>query len=221
MAAASETDRERGGWLDRALGPDWGRALRAFFLPVYCHACQCRILAEENGFFCPDCWSRAPWVESPLCVRCGRPHQRMIALGNAPDFPCAVCREKPNPHIGRIYGAGQYHGVLMDAVKLFKFHGKRRLALPLGAAMAEFAAAHVPGDAYDLLIPVPLHRVRLRQRGFNQSLLLAERVLPCFPNARIDQSLTRIRPTRCRAGSRVRRTGRRTCAAPSPSRAMR
>jgi len=196
MAGCADTAAAKRGWLDRAFGPDWALALRNFFLPAYCHACQTRILMEENGFFCPDCWVRAPWVEPPLCTQCGRPHQRMIALGNAPNFPCADCREKPNRHIDRVYGVGRYHGVIMDAVKVLKFRGRRRLALPMGAAMAEFAEEYLPVGDYDMLVPVPLHRVRLRQRGFNQSLLLAEQVLHVFPSAQIDQSLQRIRPTR-------------------------
>ncbi len=196
MAAGTDSETARPNWADRLVGPDWALALRNFFLPVYCHACQARILTEENGFFCPDCWAGAPWVEAPLCTKCGRPHQRMIALGNAPNFPCADCREKPNKHIDRVYGVGRYQGVIMDAVKILKFRGRQRLALPMGAAMAEFAAESMPVDEYDILMPVPLHRVRLRQRGFNQSLLLAEQILHLFPSAQIDQSLQRIRPTR-------------------------
>ncbi len=196
MAAVTDTRDKPPGWATRLLGSNWPLALRNFFLPVHCRACQARMLTEENGFFCPDCWARAPWVEPPLCTKCGRPHQRMIALGNAPNFPCADCREKPNKHIDRIYGVARYHGVILDAVKMLKFRGRRRLAIPMGAAMAEFAAENMPVDDYNLVMPVPLHRVRLRQRGFNQSLLLAEQILPVFPAAQIDQSLQRIRPTR-------------------------
>jgi ComF family protein len=196
MAENADTRTAERGWMERVVGPDWALALRNFFLPVYCRNCQGRMLTEENGFFCPECWAGAPWVEPPLCTLCGRPHQRMIALGNAPDFPCADCREKPNKHIDRVYGIARYHGVMMEAVKLFKFRSRRRLAIPMGTAMAEFAAERMPVDEYDLIMPVPLHTVRLRQRGFNQSLLLAERILPVFPAAQIDQSLLRIRPTR-------------------------
>ncbi len=49
---------------------------------------------------------------------------------------------------------------------------------------------------YDWLVPVPLHPVRQRARGFNQSALLAEYVLPTFPHARLNENLRRIRPTR-------------------------
>ena len=62
--------------------------------------------------------------------------------------------------------------------------------------MCEFAQEEMPCAEYDAIMPVPLHRVRERDRGFNQSRLLAQEVLPNFPNARLDESLRRIRPTR-------------------------
>jgi ComF family protein len=51
-------------------------------------------------------------------------------------------------------------------------------------------------DRYTCLVPVPLHPVRLRDRGFNQAELLAERLLHHFPHARLCHDLRRIRPTR-------------------------
>lgn len=176
--------------------PAWRLTWRNVFLPVYCKACDMRLLTEENGFFCPDCWHKAPWIDPPYCPLCGKPHDRMVGLGNAPNFPCAGCRERPAKHITRILAAARYDGVVKQAVRLFKFQGKRKLAEPL----AESMRAHVdreggPAAAYDLLIPVPLHRVRLRERGFNQSLLLLQELLQLFPGAKVDESLQRIRPT--------------------------
>ena len=65
--------------------------------------------------------------------------------------------------------------MVREAVHAFKFGGKRALALPLGDLLAETRAL-LPIDAVDLLVPVPLHRRRERERGFNQSRLLARRV---------------------------------------------
>ena len=67
---------------------------------------------------------------------------------------------------------------------------------PLGDVMIDFAQAELPCTEYDLIIPVPLHKVRLRSRGFNQSSLLAQHIVGAFPNARFDEALQRIRPTR-------------------------
>lgn len=58
----------------------------------------------------------------------------------------------------------------------FKFGRRRALASPLGDLLAEIGAEVLPGGRPDLLIPVPLHPGRERERGFNQSLLLARRL---------------------------------------------
>jgi ComF family protein len=126
---------------------------------------------------------------------CGRPHPGLVGFGTQSNFPCAECRERAATPYRRIYGAAVYAGAVEEAVKLLKFSGKTRLARPLGEAMAGFAEEEIDCAAYDCLIPVPLHRIRERDRGFNQSRLLAQAILPLFPNARLDESLRRIRPT--------------------------
>jgi ComF family protein len=70
------------------------------------------------------------------------------------------------------------------------------LAGPLGELMAEVAARELDCESYDYVIPVPLHKVRYRERGYNQSRLLAQEVLRVFPAARLDESLCRTRPTK-------------------------
>jgi ComF family protein len=66
--------------------------------------------------------------------------------------------------------------VAREAVHAFKFGGQRALARPLGDLLAALKTADLPVDAVDLLVPVPLHPRRERERGFNQSLLLARRI---------------------------------------------
>lgn len=174
----------------------WSLTLKNLFLPIYCKSCGIRILTEENGFFCPACWEQSPRIERPFCTLCGRPHTGAVGFATRSNFPCAECREKPNRHVRRIYGAAQFDGAVATAVKLLKFSGKERLAIPLGALMAEFAVQEMIPQQYDIIMPVPLHNVRARARGFNQSHLLALQAAPAFPNARLDLSLERIRPTR-------------------------
>jgi ComF family protein len=175
---------------------EWTLTLKNLFLPTYCKLCGVWLLTEENGFFCPDCWEMSPGVEAPFCSRCGKPHATMVGYGVRADFPCEVCREKPNRYVRRIYGAAQYEGAVEIAVKLMKFHDRERLAGPLGELMRDFAEEYMACEDYDVVVPVPLHRVRARARGYNQSYLLAEAAMDAFPKAVLDQSLKRIRPTR-------------------------
>ncbi|HOE66574.1 MAG TPA: ComF family protein [Candidatus Hydrogenedentes bacterium] len=176
----------------------WTLTLKNLILPIFCKRCGIRLLTEENGFFCPVCWERSPRVERPFCTLCGRPHEGAVGFGTLHNFPCADCREvsaRARPY-GRIYGAAVYAGAVEDAIKLFKFGGRQRLARPLAAMMGEFVAREVETEQYDYLVPVPLHRVRERDRGFNQARLLMHELLPFFPNAKPDESLRRLRPTR-------------------------
>jgi len=94
------------------------------------------------------------------------------------------------------FAACDYDGAIEDAVKLLKFGDRPRLAGPLAEELIRFMEREVRLDVYDAVVPVPLHRVRQRWRGFNQAELLAQRILPVLPGARLDTSLRRIRPTR-------------------------
>ncbi len=175
---------------------DWTLAVKNLLLPQYCRQCGVRLLTEENNFFCPTCWEMSPAIERPFCTGCGRPHPAMVGLGTRSNFPCANCRDKPNRYIRRTYGAMRYDGAVEEAIKLFKFNGRERLAGPLGALLVDFARREMECGDYDLLVPVPLHKVRQRARGYNQSEWLAREGLAAFPGARLDTSLARIRPTR-------------------------
>ena len=89
-----------------------------------------------------------------------------------------------------------YGEAIGEAIRLFKFYGKRRLANPLAEVMVEFAEREMDLDFYTRIVPVPLYRVRERERGFNQALLLARAIGRAFPNASLGGELQRIRPTR-------------------------
>lgn len=179
------------------LSSEWSLTLRNLFLPIYCKQCGERILTDENGYFCATCWEQSPRIERPFCPLCGRPHVGAVGMGTRSNFRCGPCSATPwdRPY-RRILGAAVYEGAVEEAVKLLKFHDKPRLAGPLAELMGDSAREELDCTAYDLLVPVPLHRVRRRTRGFNQSQLLALQLLPVFPNARLDESLERVRPTR-------------------------
>lgn len=163
--------------------------------PQFCKQCGERLFDLENGYFCASCWERVPRVESPYCLHCGRPHPERHGFAVVENYPCAECRESPNPHINTIRAALTYADAVELAVKLLKFHGRQRVAKVLAEAMRDFARENMDTAAVTHLVPVPLHPVRQRERGFNQSALLARAVWPAFENAILDEQLRRIRPT--------------------------
>jgi ComF family protein len=186
----------------------WGLTFRNILFPQFCRGCGVRILTEENGFFCPDCWESSPLVPRPFCTICGQPHPRGVGLFHGRNFPCGPCAARRDRNgYDRLVGVALYTGAVEEAVKLLKFNGKRRLASPLGALMAETALRELDADRHTLVVPVPLHRVRLRHRGYNQSRLLAAEVAAVLPGAVLCDALARVRPTRTQ--SRIKDPARR------------
>jgi len=165
--------------------------------PQFCKSCDERLLTEEIPFFCPNCWEVSPRIEPPFCSISGQPHEGAVGYGFREEFPSAEWRAITEAQRGfyRLYGAAVYDDAVAEAIKLLKFRGKQRIVPHLAELMKEFAEKCMAAERYDFLIPVPLYKVRQRERGFNQALLLAEAILPAFTNATLDITLARIRPT--------------------------
>jgi ComF family protein len=137
--------------------------------PAVCLLCAVRLGHGRHDPVCGACWAGFERLTPPLCPRCGLPVPSVDAAAI-----CAACRETP-PSFDYARAAASYAGLVREAVHVFKFNGRRSLARPLADLVREQGAC-AWSEAPDALVPVPLARTRERQRGFNQSLLLAERL---------------------------------------------
>lgn len=167
-------------------------AILDLLIPPSCAFCRSPI--NESGIprFCSQCWSDFAAVKGGVCPRCGRPFGSPEALTHSPDHECFTCRKDP-PHFDQAFAAGLFEGPLREAIHLYKYRPVRALGKPLAAWMA----GQVRFDARpDLVMPVPLHRKRLRHRGFNQALLLADGITRHFDLSLCFDNLVRTRPTR-------------------------
>jgi ComF family protein len=147
------------------------RAIR-FFLPNHCTNCHSWLTDDPNPHFCSDCWSTIALMPEARCTRCDHPFPSSIATTYSPHHVCQSCAERP-PAYTRAWTLYPYMPPLQHAIHLFKYQGKVSLAAPLAALMI---ARLPPLNSVDVIIPVPLHVERLRQREFNQSLLLADHI---------------------------------------------
>jgi ComF family protein len=153
------------------------KALLDLIYPPRCLVCE-DFLQEAatdpvvpNGI-CAACGLGFVRNDGPKCSICGRPFPN----GTMPDHWCEGCLRKP-PFYEAIGAPFAYEGTVATAILRFKYGGMGRAAAVLGPLLADFAVTWLMKDAPDpLVMPVPLHPKRLRQRGYNQSLLLARHV---------------------------------------------
>ena len=162
------------------------------FLPSSCAYCSSSIENSAVPFFCSVCWNDFSVLPGPFCPSCGKPFDSLEALSHSPAHECHACRLKP-PRFDQALSVGYFEGSLREAIHQFKYRPCHALGKPLSTWMCGNLRVMAP---IDIIMPVPLHSSRLRQRGFNQSLLLAyplsltgDMVL-CYDN------LWRTRPTR-------------------------
>lgn len=145
------------------------RACLDFLLPPSCPVCLAEI--AQPGGLCPTCFAATTFVTEPCCCVCGVP---FISAGEG--GPVRVCRSCAvlRPPFSRARAALRYDAQARRLILPLKHGDRTELARTLAPMMARAGAALL-ADA-DVLVPVPLHRTRLRARRYNQAGLLAQAV---------------------------------------------
>jgi ComF family protein len=160
-------------------------ALMDIVFPPVCASCK-----SLGGLLCSDCKNEIKWVVEPVCSICGRPQINLSDI-------CSACQQTPHG-MEQIRTAAYYLGPVAEVIKVFKYEGYFGLDQPLGEIM--LAAWPRWQQPVELVIPVPLHAARQRERGYNQSELLA-RYLARHMNWLVETAaLKRIRRTRPQVG---------------------
>ena len=148
-----------------------GFALNAvidFIYPPRCSFCG-HVCGSEEGI-CEDCLSQIHYIDSPLCTRCGKPFPHDFAT----DHFCGECVTRKR-FFSKARAVGVYNGIFRKALHRFKYQWRHCLATPLGTLMAKHMETFFSdGTTYHVIVPVPLHPRRLRQRGYNQCDYIAE-----------------------------------------------
>ncbi len=175
--------------------PRWLSALVDGIFPLHCAACE-RLLPHGHGSsVCAPCRGAMTPPPEPLCPTCGVP-----LPPRAPSDPCSGCLRHP-PAFSTARAAALYLpsagglNPLAAAVQGLKYRRRRALADALGALLAE----RYPFADDALLVPVPLHRHRLRERGFDQALLLARALARRRGLSVAPRLLVRVRATETQA----------------------
>ncbi len=144
-----------------------------------------------SGLLCKACAADLPRLEKPFCPRCALPTD-----GDT----CGRCLSTP-PHFDATLAVFRYEFPLDKLMQAFKYGHRLALAAYLGQQLAALAE----GIAADVIVPLPLHVSRLRERGFNQALELA-RPLAVALRLPIDTAhCVRTRDTPAQAGLPLRK----------------
>lgn len=138
----------------------WIDSLLEACFPTLCVLCH--RWAPPPLAICPDCQTDLP-LNTPACSRCGEPLPTPTAT------LCGRCLYVSPPY-DTLHAPFRYHPPADYLVKSLKFHGHLTCGAVMGHLLAESARA-LPKP--DLIVPIPLHGNRLRQRGFNQALEIA------------------------------------------------
>ena len=142
------------------------RALLDLLFPPLCHVCKVFIPKAGELLICAGCLEKITFLATPLCTVCGIP----FGTENGLDHVCGVCLKHPPFHICR--SATLFAGPVQELIHRFKYGHRVQLSQPLGILTARALATFGGAAAPELIVPVPLHRKRLRERGYNQSQLI-------------------------------------------------
>ncbi|MBC8570780.1 ComF family protein [Zongyangia hominis] len=155
---------------------------------LFCKRCALcdKVIAQEEEL-CELCRVKLPRIGSNICPFCGRDRQ---------NCHCGLEHFAFDGAAAPLYYTGQARHLIHQ----FKYYGQRHLAAPLAQLMAGRVREAFPGERFDLLVPVPMHRLERREREYNHSALLARELsrrlgVPCR-----EKALSKVRETRRQRG---------------------
>lgn len=185
-------------WLNRGKRLGWN--VLDWLIPPSCVSCGTEI-AASGGVLCGDCFAGLRFIHAPFCDACAIPitQEEMAERGAL----CAECEIRP-PAWYRGRAAFLYERQARTLLMGLKYGGRTERAAALASFMSQAGDDLLVSDGR-VLIPVPVHRGRLWQRGYNQAALIANhlarrRGLTCYPDALHRQFRTAALAGRSRHG---------------------
>jgi len=138
-----------------------GRSLAHFFFPNVCINCS-QELQQGQRLVCLACWDGIPVIEQTECPFCW--------VRN--DKPACTCLEFKETRLNSILSGWLYRGAARDIVHEIKYGRKQKLGMDAGARLAKKIAGNMP--LVDVVMAVPSHHSRVRERGYNQAHVIAQ-----------------------------------------------
>jgi competence protein ComFC len=144
------------------------RAIASLLYPPACTICSASVAASE--YLCAECDAKITRIVPPFCANCSEPFAGAISGA----FTCANCAHR-TLHFDAAVAAYRSRGIVRRVILDFKYGRQIHLRHPVARwLLAALDDDRLRGRRFNIIIPVPLHPARERQRGFNQAGLLAE-----------------------------------------------
>jgi len=169
------------------------QGLANIFYPKVCLACR-SVLTDSAAvdLICAKCWGKIEKNAPPFCSSCGR---RLESRSFAKNI-CPRCLRNKS-HFDRAFSPCVYTGVVKELIHAFKYKGKEHLGGPLSRLMIDFVREYaLPIKDMEFIVPIPLHKTRMREREFNQAKILSDYLGREFNKPVAENLLVRSRYTR-------------------------
>jgi len=122
---------------------------------------------DEKVYICEECRKKLSYIESPRCLKCGKP------VDNAETEFCYDCSRVKHLYSQGV-GVWAYTDEIKNSIYQFKYHNKREYGDFYGYELKNRYESIVRNWNADVLVPVPLHKSKLRKRGYNQADIIAK-----------------------------------------------
>ena len=162
-----------------------------WLLPPVCLLCGTSLRHTTEQYLCSTCSNACLQQPTDACNICSEP----FSASSSVEHSCGHCRSDPPPFIW-LKTLGLHEKTLRHAIQQLKYAHRFQLARPLAHLLLHHLQAELEAFAPDAVVPVPLHKSRLRQRGFNQALLVGRHIGKAMDIPVYTRHLQRIRPTR-------------------------
>ncbi|MEO6182037.1 MAG: ComF family protein [Verrucomicrobiota bacterium] len=169
----------------------WRDAGLNFFYPSICQICAAHRATPEEGYVCVDCWSEVQFLQAPFCERCGLPFEGNITNS----FECSNCVEMEF-HFSSARSAVVASGLVLEVIHRYKYLRALWFEPFLADLLVRQAKPILAKGNWDLIVPVPLHHLKKREREFNQAERLANQLSAATAIPVATNLLKRIHPTR-------------------------
>jgi ComF family protein len=197
ISSANEMAAARHGGVRRWFA-EAGDAIVSIFFPAGCRICDRMLVTASRVPICQECLCSFERLPANVCEICGRPLPGLAERDSQP-LLCPACRDRTYA-FDRARSFAVYKDALVQAILLLKFEQIGPLGAWFAGQLADTVSNGANSLAADIVVPVPLHRERERERGYNQAALISK---PLSKRLRLPHKAVLLMRTRARPDKRI------------------